>query len=767
MRLPLRLSVITLFLTCLVSIALGIYVKWWVQQDPVDHPLSLDEIKIYAEGLQEFPESDDNDWTDPHFNTYDKSRDLTITQKVFKAIYLLKEPSWSPKFLARNLRELTKLNKERGFSQGFKTFLHIKTNAKTRVFVFGDLHGAFHSLLRDLGYLKEQELIDNSLKLSPNVYMIFNGDLIDRSPHSIDTLILTTLLLKANPDQVHYVAGKHERNSHWRDFGLKRELVARGYHYSQQSVPFKNEVNDFFQTLPEAVYLSSNDSSLDVIRISFNDHLNLSYNEELISPAFLEQTQGVKAYHLLPDQSSETQINVRAVVKTEEWRISNKVKNGIGLLNQDHGATAWASVSSPISAHKTFLNIYEDSFIEIAMADSVVNSLIFSHYQDIRTMNGFKKTEPKNIIFGGAPTAQKKSQSLKIASSMSLIRGVPTLGKQALRGLNLAVNQFNLNYDESHDHKLNIRLFVDNDDYNPQKARQNVVEHLEEGIETFLLPTGTPTVMSFMDLVKKEKISVFFPITGSAALRKEEYKNIIHIRPSYEQEVKALINTLVKDFGALKFAIFYQDDSYGTGPYLEALKQLKNYGINEVTSLPHARGTVSFENQVKALKLSQPDALALFATANASEEFIRQLGIDSLSNTQVFGISFVGELTLRRFTERLGINLMLASPVPNPNTFNEKIGQLYRQAMDEEGKDYDVFSFEAFIAASFLFHALEQSYSKASPLNTRALMRQVESYGQKDFMGFPMKFNSKTRSLGQYIWIESKANSEWKRHPIE
>src|SRR5690606_33543753 len=131
----------------------------------------------------------------------------------------------------------------------------------------------------------------------------------------------------------------------------------------------------------------------------------------------------------------------------------------------------------------------------------------------------------------------------------------------------------------------------------------------------------------------------------------------------------------------------------------EAVKQLKSYGINEFTALPYARGAVSFQNQVQELKQSQADALALFSTATAAEEFIRQIGADALTNTQLFGISFVGELSLRRFSNRLGIDLMLASPVPNPATFNEAIGHSYRQAMDRNKNSYDVFSFEAFITS--------------------------------------------------------------------
>src|SRR5690606_8783141 len=130
---------------------------------------------------------------------------------------------------------------------------------------------------------------------------------------------------------------------------------------------------------------------------------------------------------------------------------------------------------------------------------------------------------------------------INVASTMSLVRGVPTMGRQVQRGLDLSINAFN-HHEKNLRHLL--RLYVDNDDYVPKTARTNVIKYLDAKIPFLILPTGTPTTMAYIDMVKDKDMLVMFPITGSNGLRKPEYKNLIHFRATYEDEMRALISEL-------------------------------------------------------------------------------------------------------------------------------------------------------------------------------------------------------------------------------
>ena len=54
----------------------------------------------------------------------------------------------------------------------------------------------------------------------------------------------------------------------------------------------------------------------------------------------------------------------------------------------------------------------------------------------------------------------------------------------------------------------------------------------------------------------------------------------MHLR-TYANEAHALIRYAVDVLRARKFALFYQDDSYGQAPLFVARESLKKYGITE------------------------------------------------------------------------------------------------------------------------------------------------------------------------------------------
>ncbi len=723
---------------------------------------TLSEIIQYAKTLPESPEANNNDWLDPHYESFYQTRIPGLIQSTLDKLSYKKIQAWSPLYLSKIVKKATKQNQERGLKDGKHCFVHIKSLKPTTVFLFGDLHGAFHSALRDLLYLKKINVIDDNLKiLDENHYVVFNGDAIDRSAYSIDTLILIVSLLLKNPDNVFYVAGSHERSSNWLDFSLKRELSIRGKRFSHQHIPFLKQVVDFFYTLPEAVYISGKDHRNGVIRIAFNEKHNLNYNEFLLDPAFLNTNMRVSFHHFKEKPASAKALDAWAAVKTEEWRKSNRIRHGLGLLDQDHGATTWAVLSSPILVHKLFLNFYDDAFARIDVNQEIENATIARVYSEAGGVTGFQEGKPVNII-SAQDHLITHVNTIKVASTMSLVRGVPSMGQQAEIGLNLSINQYNRN---AIDHGNNIRLYIDNDDYMPKFARANVLRYVDEGIKFLLLPIGSPTVLSYIDMVPKKDFAILFPISGSMDLRKADFHNIVHFRATYEDEVKALIAMLIKENSVLKFAFFYQDDSYGRGPFLAAVAELKRLGINNFVALPYTRGSVSFERQIQEIKKNQPDALGFFSTSTATQEFIRQLGVTYLANTQLFGISFVGELNLRRFAKRHGLNFMLGSCVPNPKVSQIPIAKSYRKAMDQINSNYDVFSFEAYIATNIFLKAIENLGQK--PITPGNVIAALEAMKNINFEGLELNFNEKTRTLARKVWLESEENVEWKEFPVK
>ncbi|OPZ23582.1 MAG: Receptor family ligand binding region [bacterium ADurb.BinA186] len=343
---------------------------------------------------------------------------------------------------------------------------------------------------------------------------------------------------------------------------------------------------------------------------------------------------------------------------------------------------------------------------------------------------------------------------------MSLERGSRTIGLMAKRALNLAVNQFN----EEVGNKIQIRLYIENDDYIPNLAKHNVIKFVNDQIKYLILPVGSPTILSYIDSLDKNDFAILYPLTGSLPIRNKKYTNLALFRASLDDEAKVLIRTVYRDFGAKKFALFYQDDGVGThGPFEAALKELEAVGITNTAIITYTRGSTNFENQVKELFEAQPDALGFFSNAQSSREFIRQAGILKLANMKLFGVSFIGEAPLKRFIKRLGIDILFGAVVPNPQKSELPIVKEYRTLMDTINSNYDVYSLEAYISSKILIEAIKHT---KLPITPKKIIKHMESFKNYDFHGIKLNFNPETRCISKHMWLESSSNDEWPRYSL-
>ncbi|MCA9507746.1 MAG: ABC transporter substrate-binding protein [Myxococcales bacterium] len=745
----------------LAGITFGITTYFVFSPKPVKEYKTLHEITDYANTLPEQPPSDDNNWLDPYYVKFDESRLPAWPMRFLAWLKLGQSQPWSPQFLASQMIKLSLESKKLGREDGSKNIIHIKANGSVSAYIFGDVQGAFHSMVRNLNYLKKRGVINNELEIiEPKVFFVFNGDYIDRSAYNVDSLILMTILLEKNPERVIYLPGNHEYNGHWEDFGLKRELFIRGRALSHQEIPFKRQVLTFFKTLPQSVYISGEDDTAEVIRISFHPKSDLKYDESAISTDIVEHEKNVENIDLKNVKKSEKSIDVIASFQTENWRLHNRIKKGLGFLDQDHGASAWAVLSSPILVHKKYLDFHSDAFVRLDVGGKVSDASITLFHQDTRMMRGYEINSPLNVVTGKLALLNQSNeprQVIKLASSMSLVQGVPTMGQMAKLGLNVAVNHAN----RTHENETPVyRLYIDNDNYIPQLARNNVESYLKMGIKYILFPVGTPTTLSYVDELQKNDALLLFPITGAEALRNNSYKNIINFRVGYMSEAIELVKHLKKEYGVVKFAFLYQNDSFGLPIFKTAVKELHKMGLNSVVPLPYTRGNISFDTQIKELQKTQPDALGFFCTAKAAREFIRQAGINVVANMKLFGISFAGELTIKNFAARNGIDILFAAVVPNPKTSALPIVVDYRETLDELDLPYDVYSLESYIMARLFIEVVENIGSQVTPQKVLQKLTSLKNY---NFYGLNLSYNPKNQTLNEFMWLETKADEDWQR----
>jgi len=373
---------------------------------------TLQEVEIYAKNSTELIPMDNNNTLKPEFNNYYKKFTQTYSKTAYEKfvwlgskIGLKKQPLWSISAFKTLLERATKAHVEKGF-QG-TVIAKIEGTENSKFVVFGNIQGALHSLTRDLDKLKELGIIDTNFKIiQPNHYIIFNGDVIDRSPYTLESLTVILKLIVTNPEHVVYIRGHHEEGNYWQEHTLKTELLIRASVVSKTSIPLEKEVNAFFATLPLALYISMPpNNSQDFVRISRFGFGEEPHLEESKYTQFLQKkSQEPLASFVIKDQSTEDaeaeeKIKIRVLIKAEKKRQEFQAMEGLRLLPPDKGITSWNVLSCPTVVYGTVLKFFNDAFVVITPGKTIEDWDITLFARDRRENQPFF-TKSYNFVEG-------------------------------------------------------------------------------------------------------------------------------------------------------------------------------------------------------------------------------------------------------------------------------------------------------------------------------------------------------------------------------
>lgn len=632
--------------------------------------------------------------------------------------------------------------------------------------IWGNLQGAFHSLVRALDSLKKDGVIDNNCVITkPNHYFIFSSNVIIRSPYIIETLLTIIALIRANPGRVWYIRGLSEYKDMWHTDWLMDQL--NGYATTDTSYLNKTLIpllDRFFATLPYALYIGFQGNPPQWIGIG-GDFKELEIDAEYTNGFFDNNATTYRINNKIP---VENPVKIQAFLRSDK---NTRAYNTKGLTQFDYegGVTTWDLFSSPTSYNQENNKAFNDAFCVLAMNGSINNTTITLKYRDTRKSfpqflypNSYYLVSALRVNNTIRPHHQQNSQYF-FGSTLDLSKSNALMGIHVRKGINLAISEYTI--DEAHTKKDSFRIVMMDDEYTPLKARENIELLMKEGIDTFLIPTGSPTLQASLDLIQAGTILVLFPITGAPKFRSPELKGVIHLRASYRDEVYALMPYLKNKLDAKKYLIFYQDDAYGIGPLTAARELLPKLGIKEWKEVPYARNTTDFKAIIQTIKEFQPDALGLFSTSAPTKEMLRQVGVEYLVNTRLFGISFLVDDAFGSFVKALGLPYLFARSMPNPASSTLPIVSRYRELCDINNASYDIFSLEGYVGTRLLIATIESlKKSGQTTINATTLRAAFEQIKHYDFGGLTLNFNPETRELNNAVWLDAGEDdwTEWR-----
>jgi ABC-type branched-subunit amino acid transport system substrate-binding protein len=729
---------------------------------------TIDELRAYANSHPTSVPISNQDYLNPDYTKFFESFVPDAWDKMLMTLRLKSRSLWQPKPFIELLKRLTESRKKDGMHGEFLQRKEVSQD--DHFLIWGNLQGAFHSLVYTLEHLIEQKILDKNLKIiAPKYFMVFSGNVVNRSPYSLETLTVVLRLMEENPGRVFYIKGNQEMNGFWQDYDMQDEWEAKvaqtqGFFppYPESVVPFVSDVNAFFDTLPVVLYLGMRtvDSS-DGIRIGHfgRNIFRIESNEVTYALNAIDQTVIPLPIKITP-QDDVKPATLVAMTEGSCDLIPNYNSEGLRLLPPDEGITAWSVLSAATECFEKLYQFMTDSYVDITIALPMKKSSITQYYQDIKNRSGFKTGRVYNMYSGQSDEqfrAQSKVDLLCVGATIDLEAEAAILGVQIRNGMSLAINKQNT---QGIVPGLFMSLAILNDRHRFVKIRSNIETLLDQYQTTMLLGIEANVMArDYFDLVTKNNLLVLFPFTAVTKFHSAEYPNIIHFGPSYTEEAYIATKYILDKIAPDNIAIFYEKGQMGEDAFIGAKEAFKEKGFTKFIEIPFKSNLLDFKEQLATIQHENPEAIALFSSSAIGQEFIRQVGVQNLSQRTLYGLSSFGAETFRRYYKGRGLQIITANLVPDPFTSDLPIVQEFKKEAAANNISVSPQCLEAYINASIFVEAVRLI---KGPINNESIKRSLESMKNYDFKGLKLTFNPATRELSNMVWLDLGDGSPWK-----
>ncbi len=721
---------------------------------------NLSEINQFKKNYEEYPNIDNNNYLKPDYSSYYKKIVPTgINYPVLKILDFigLKKELWSANNFKNSLTDIINQRKKLGYNKNY--VIKITPRQKTDFIIFGDLQGAFHSLARDLNELNQLKIINEEFEIiKPDTFLIFNGNVISKSPYIMETLSSVLHLMEKNPEKVFFIKGKHEINEGWINLGLKKELQSKASYVSDEKIPLNAEINQFINTLPLAVYIDYGfKQKKDLIRISnfgrANKELDESYFYDFLKK---DSQQQIDIFDLSKKKYTDKSIEINAIIKGLDRTFKYQKTDGLEHLYPDKGATAWSIFSSPTLPNQKLYNFYNDAFAILKIKIDH-NPIITLYKQSTEKPQGYvTKTynllteeilEKEEIQISDQKEIETEAETINIGTTLDLSAELSDLGKNILTGMLTAINNYNKTS------KFKIKLNALDDKYNPEIAQENIKILLKKDIDIILTPVGSYPLEGYISYVKDNEILVLFPDATSPIFRTPDLKNIVHYFASSFDEAKILTDYLIKEMNIKKIAVFYQQDSVCNNAFRGATEIFKKHNLQEGKdwiAASHRVKSLEMDAAIKEMRKFKPKAILFFSIQTPVKKLIEKLGPTFIFGKTIAGFSPLSGPEFAKFTKLRNLKFVSTLLTPDAKTSDLPIVEEYRKLTPSS--DLNNLSLEGFITASIFTDILNKIEGK---ITKEKILTAIESIKNYDFKGLALNFNAQTRELGKNnVWIK-------------
>ena len=210
----------------------------------------------------------------------------------------------------------------------------------------------------------------------------------------------------------------------------------------------------------------------------------------------------------------------------------------------------------------------------------------------------------------GAADPQGVSKTEIVVGSIQDLSGpIAGFGKQVRLGMMLRVDEIN---EQGGINGRKLKLLVEDSGYDPKKAvlaAQKLVN--QDKIFIMIGHIGTAQNNAAMPVQFEKNVINFFPITAAREMYEPFHRLKYSFAATYFDQVRTAMPKLVKDKGAKKVCIMYQDDEFGLEVLRGGEAALKTMNRDFAEKTSYKRGATDFSSQVARMKASGCDFVLL------------------------------------------------------------------------------------------------------------------------------------------------------------
>lgn len=350
------------------------------------------------------------------------------------------------------------------------------------------------------------------------------------------------------------------------------------------------------------------------------------------------------------------------------------------------------------------------------------------------------------------------TDTILLGQSVALTGPVGQLGKEYRDGADLWFEQVNAHGGV---HGRKIKLLSMDDASETSRAIANTKQLIDDkGVFAIFGQFGTGVIRETLPLTAQRGVPVIAPFSGADALREPGDPNMFHVRASYGQELKQIVDHLFV-IGVRRIGIVHQDDGFGQAALRgaqSALARLQSQAV--VTAAISVAPQVEVSKAVAAVSAKQPAAIILCVSGEGAVAFLNQYNKTGVS-AQFYGLS---EISSRELVSELGESargVVIAQVVPSPGSTVAGISMEYQRLRRLKWLTSGYASLEGFIAAKVMVEGLKRA---GKNLTREQLVAALENLVDLDLGGFRVSFGKGRRVGSTYVDLSMvSSNGEFVR----